>query len=203
MQNLESPGTRSTPSSLVTQPVGDGLLVADPRSGDCHHLDAPARLVLEGREAELTQRYGPELGGDLARVARTRLHEVGLSGATPEPMTRQEFLRRWGVAVAAPVILTLALPRPAQAASAPAPPPLLSLNPSSGWDIGGTMVIITGSGFTGATAVAFGPKPADSFTVDSDTQITATAPWGDGIVQVTVTTPNGTSNPLPYEYIPT
>ena len=54
---------------------------------------------------------------------------------------------------------------------------------------------ITGSGFTGATAVHFGATAATSLTVNSDTQITATAPAAAslGQVDVTVTTPAGTS----------
>jgi hypothetical protein len=58
----------------------------------------------------------------------------------------------------------------------------------------GDTVVITGTRFTGATAVNFGGTAATSFTVDSDTQITATAPGGhNGAVDVTVTTPEGTS----------
>jgi hypothetical protein len=42
--------------------------------------------------------------------------------------------------------------------------------------------------------VSFGAIPATSFSVDSDTQITATAPAGSlGIVDVTVNTPDGIS----------
>ena len=52
---------------------------------------------------------------------------------------------------------------------------------------------ITGTGFTGATAVDFGTTPATSFTVVSDTTITADSPAGTGTVDVTVTTPGGTS----------
>ena len=37
---------------------------------------------------------------------------------------------------------------------------------------------ITGSGFTGATDVGFGPASAAAMNVDSDTQITATSPAG-------------------------
>jgi hypothetical protein len=37
-------------------------------------------------------------------------------------------------------------------------------------------VTITGTNFTGATAVRFGAINAASFTVDSDTQITAVSP---------------------------
>ncbi|MBV7274500.1 cell wall-binding repeat-containing protein [Clostridium sp. PL3] len=73
-------------------------------------------------------------------------------------------------------------------------PTVTAVNPSSGSTAGGTTVTITGTGFTGATAVNFGSTTASSITVDSDTQITATVPAGSaGAVDVTVTTPNGTS----------
>jgi hypothetical protein len=72
-------------------------------------------------------------------------------------------------------------------------PVVTGIAPSSGTSAGGMPVTITGSGFAGATAVDFGTVPAGSFTVDSDTQITAAAPAGTGIVDVTVTTPGGTS----------
>ena len=54
---------------------------------------------------------------------------------------------------------------------------------------GGTIVTITGTDFLAATAVMFGATAAATFTVDSDTQITATSPAGAGSVHVTVTTP--------------
>ncbi|MCX6550421.1 MAG: IPT/TIG domain-containing protein [Acidobacteria bacterium] len=53
---------------------------------------------------------------------------------------------------------------------------------------------ITGTDFTGATAVKFGVTNAASFTVNSDTQITAVTPaHADGQVDVSVTTPDGTA----------
>ena len=54
---------------------------------------------------------------------------------------------------------------------------------------GGTLVTITGTGFTGATAVDFGTTAATDVTVVSDTSITADSPAGTGVVDVTVTTP--------------
>ena len=69
----------------------------------------------------------------------------------------------------------------------------MNINPTSGPAAGGTTVTITGIGFNGATAVAFGGTAAASFTVSSATQITAVSPAGTGTVDVTVTTPNGTS----------
>ncbi|WP_295854411.1 IPT/TIG domain-containing protein [Tardiphaga sp.] len=52
---------------------------------------------------------------------------------------------------------------------------------------------ITGTGFTGATAVNFGATPATGFTLNSATSITATSPAGTGTVDVRVTTAGGTS----------
>jgi hypothetical protein len=80
-------------------------------------------------------------------------------------------------------------------------PVLVSLLPPTGPATGGTSVTLTGTGFLGATAVTFGGTPATSFTVDSATQITATAPAGVGIEQVQVTTPGGASNTLPFLYV--
>jgi len=73
-------------------------------------------------------------------------------------------------------------------------PSVTAVNPSSGSTAGGTSVTITGTNFTGATAVKFGATAVGSFTVNSATQVTATSPAGSvGTVDVTVTTPGGTS----------
>ncbi|WP_330229120.1 IPT/TIG domain-containing protein [Nocardia sp. NBC_00508] len=80
-------------------------------------------------------------------------------------------------------------------------PSLTSLSPTGGPAAGGTPVTLTGSSLSGTTAVNFGATPAVSFTVVSDTQVTAVAPPGAGTVQVTVTTPLGSSNGLPFTYV--
>ena len=87
------------------------------------------------------------------------------------------------------LLAALALVAPARAAATPS---VTGVSPSTGPAAGGDSVTISGSGFTGATAVNFGSAAA-SFTVLSDTQITATAPPGSGAVDITVTTPGGTS----------
>ena len=73
------------------------------------------------------------------------------------------------------------------------PPTVTGLSPTSGPAAGGTSVTITGTGFTGATAVNFGTTAAESFTVVDDTTIIAVSPPATGAVNVTVVTPNGTS----------
>jgi alpha-tubulin suppressor-like RCC1 family protein len=72
-------------------------------------------------------------------------------------------------------------------------PSVSSLSPDSGEEAGGTPVTITGTNFTGATSVKFGSAGAESFRVQSPTSIAAVAPPGEGSVNITVTTPEGTS----------
>jgi phosphodiesterase/alkaline phosphatase D-like protein len=75
-----------------------------------------------------------------------------------------------------------------------APPSIKKLTPKKGSTAGGTVVTLSGAGFTGATAVAFGGVQAASFTVNTDSSITAETPAEPaGTVSVTVTTPVGTS----------
>lgn len=74
-------------------------------------------------------------------------------------------------------------------------PKVDAITPGSGSVTGGTEVKITGSDFTGASAVKFGTLTAESFKVESDSEIVATAPKSKkvGSIDVTVTTLAGTS----------
>jgi hypothetical protein len=69
-------------------------------------------------------------------------------------------------------------------------PALLSFTPTSGSV--GTPVTLTGTSFTGTTAVRFGTKVA-TFTVNSDTQITTQVPNGAVTGKISVTTPGGSA----------
>ena len=71
----------------------------------------------------------------------------------------------------------------------PPAPRITSFNPTVG--VPGTVVTITGTGFTGATTVTFNGAPATTFTVNSDTQITVTVPSGATTGLLTVVNPNG------------
>jgi hypothetical protein len=69
---------------------------------------------------------------------------------------------------------------------------ITNVSPSRGPTAGGTIVIISGSGFTAATQVVFGAVAAPAFVIHSDTLIQATSPAGAaGVVDVTVVTAGG------------
>lgn len=76
-------------------------------------------------------------------------------------------------------------------------PVVSGLNPAGGGTAGGNLVSIYGyklTGATGAAGVKFGANNATNYTVINDSLIVATAPAGAaGTVQVSVTTPGGTS----------
>jgi hypothetical protein len=75
----------------------------------------------------------------------------------------------------------------------PPAPTVTAVSPKSGTTAGGTTVTVNGTGFTGATKVAFGTVSA-TYTVVSSTQITAVSPAEpSGLRNIFVTNPGGTS----------
>ena len=86
---------------------------------------------------------------------------------------------------------------------------ITGISPTTGPIAGGNTITITGTGFTGTTAVTFQQfvgftshtRPA-SFTVDSDTQITATVPPAPGGVsgnaKIGLLTPLAMARPAPH-----
>ncbi|WP_210518480.1 IPT/TIG domain-containing protein [Hymenobacter terricola] len=71
----------------------------------------------------------------------------------------------------------------------PPVPIITSFTPTSG--LPGTVVVLTGNYFTGATQVTFNGTVAPGFVVNSATQITVTVPAGTTSGLITVTAPNG------------
>ncbi|MDQ6719460.1 MAG: IPT/TIG domain-containing protein [Candidatus Dormibacteraeota bacterium] len=67
-------------------------------------------------------------------------------------------------------------------------PTITGFSPTSG--MGGTSVVITGTGFTGASAVAFNGTAA-TYAVTDDSDITASVPAGATTGTIRVTTPGG------------
>ena len=78
---------------------------------------------------------------------------------------------------------------------------LNQMAPPLGAQTGGTKVTITGTGLGGATAVKFNGISAP-IIANTANRVLVASPPGVGVVQVTVTTPAGTSNPKPFTYFP-
>lgn len=71
-------------------------------------------------------------------------------------------------------------------------PRITGLSVTDGPATGGTSVTVSGTGFTGVTAVSFGTAPAASFVFNGDTSVTAVTPsTSAGTVDVTLTTAGG------------
>jgi hypothetical protein len=70
-------------------------------------------------------------------------------------------------------------------------PCITSFTPTTGNP--GTVVTLTGAGFTGATAVTFGGVAATTFTATSNTELTATVPTAAVTGPIVVTTPAGSA----------
>jgi hypothetical protein len=88
--------------------------------------------------------------------------------------------------------VTMSGPESVTASFAAQPAPSLTgFSPQAGTT--GTQVVIEGASFTGATAVTFGGTAAQSFSVDSDTEIVAHVAAGTFTGRVVVTTSEGTA----------
>ncbi|GAB4323660.1 MAG: hypothetical protein Kow0010_05130 [Dehalococcoidia bacterium] len=141
-------------------------------------------------------------GADYVHVAGTLTFPIGSTSQTFTVTTLQDST----VEVNETITLTLSSPSSATLGTPSTatltihdddgPDPIVtSVSPDSGTVAGGTTVVITGQYFTNASSVKFGFSEATSFTVDSDTKITAVTPAHTaGPVGVIVTTPAGTSN---------
>jgi len=85
--------------------------------------------------------------------------------------------------VTTPVTITAAAPQPT----------ITTIAPATGAEAGGTAVVITGTGFTGATGVVFGLAQGQSVVVVNDTTINVNSPAGTGTVDVQVVAPGGSA----------
>ncbi len=110
---------------------------------------------------------------------------------------RPSRARRIALASLAALASLPALATLAPSASAASAPVVTSVSPDSGPLDGGATVTISGENLTGANTVDFGAHEAKPFTVISEHEITVKPPFGNGAVDVTVTTGAGQSAPTP------
>jgi alpha-tubulin suppressor-like RCC1 family protein len=148
---------------------------------------------------------GPAPGGTSVTISGTNLAEAtavkfGKTNATSFTVESPTSIQAVSPAGSGTVDVTVTTPLGTSVTSAAdrysyVPPPTVThVFPASGPLAGGTQVTISGTGFSGASAVDFGPDAATSFTVESATRIQAVSPAGSGTVDVTVTTQSGTSS---------
>jgi hypothetical protein len=90
------------------------------------------------------------------------------------------------------------------APSSPPAPSVATVSPASGLTRGGTRVTITGSNFTGDTAVSFGTVPGTVHVANPSTLIAVAPPQPPGIVDVTVSNPGAppASKVAAFAYLP-
>jgi hypothetical protein len=150
---------------------------------------------------------GPLSGGTSVTITGTNLTDAtGVSfGATPATsftVVNSTTITTTSPGVAQPGTVDVSVTTPVATSGINPPgdqfsydpvPAVTNVQPNAGPFAGGSTVAISGSGFTGATAVDFGNGQPAQFTVNSDSSITATSPAGSGTVSITVTTPGGTS----------
>ena len=148
---------------------------------------------------------GPTAGGNTVTLTGTGFTNVDTVNFGLTPITSFTKVSDTQITVTAPVglagnvnisVLSLAYGLSGtQQYQYLATPTVILVAPNSGPAAGGQQVVITGTGFTGATDVRFGGVSAGPITVSSDLSITATAPaHAAGLVDVTVTAPGGTSS---------
>jgi hypothetical protein len=166
----------------VMTPVGPGQYLITGSSS----VGIPAAAYGASFETALPIAAGQTIGLDVAKYApigfvspllgagSLQWHPVPGEGLTPTATAQPEMQYAFNAEV-----------QPA--------PSIASIAPANGAPAGGTMVTITGADFEKATAVTFGGTPATSYTVDSERQITATAPPHEaGPAPISVTTVAGT-----------
>ncbi|WP_405734786.1 IPT/TIG domain-containing protein [Streptomyces sp. NBC_01537] len=81
------------------------------------------------------------------------------------------------------------------------PPQLRSLHPNSGPAIGGTEVLVTGSGFTTDTVMLLAGKPVPTTVLDETTMRFRTSPGVPGPATVSATDGEQTSNPVTFTFL--
>jgi DNA-binding beta-propeller fold protein YncE len=197
-------GQFSSPDGIAVSQSGN-IYVADTYNSRIQEFSQIPVPVVTG----ITPAYGPITGGAVVTITGS-----GFTGATnvtfgTTAATSFTVINDTSITATAPaeiagtVDVMVTTPNGISATSASdqytyGAPAVTGITPAYGPITGGAVVTITGSGFTGATNVTFGTTAATSFTVINDTSITVTVPAEiAGTVDVTVTTPGGTSTISP------
>ena len=171
-----TPGNFSSTGGTVRQKpdlaAADGVATAVPHFQPFYGTSAAAPHA--GAIAALLKAHNPSLTASEARTALT-------SGVLDIEAAGRDRISGVGLLMADLVL---------QAAGTAQPPTITGFSPTTGSV--GSSVAISGTKFTGATAVKFNGVSA-AFTVNSSTNISATVPSGAATGSIAVTTPDGTA----------
>ena len=191
------PSGTGTVDVTVTTPNGTSAT----STKDQFTYDATTPLV-----KSLQPRQGPAHGGTLVTITGDRLNgatavDFGATAASDVKVYSHHLLTAVSPAGTGTVDVTVTTPegtsplrRSDHYTYSGQGPSVTGVSPHRGAVAGGTAVLVHGKNLTGATAVNFGPNAATNVSVISSHLISATSPGGSGTVDVTVTTPEGTSN---------
>lgn len=190
--------------SFWIPPLADGATLADSGSNPGNEVGFNADVRPVPTVSSVSPSSGPPSGGTAVTITGsnftgTTAVSFGSTPAASFTVVSDTTITAVAPPGSGPVDVTARNPGQSAAVATDKftyiPRPAVSLvSPASGLSTGGTTVMIVGSGFSSATAVSFGPTPAVSFTVNSDSSITAVSPASSvGTVHVTITTSGGTS----------
>jgi hypothetical protein len=181
-----------SPRLRVLQPGPEGEWIGDGTSAVAAHFYPEA----EANVTSLPIRAGDVIGVDLPAGEGTQVDDREI--VPPDSTQLLEWkpaLADNGVAEASSENFDVEIVVNADVVLAPV---VSSVSPTSGSPAGGNAVTIGGLFLDGATGVSFGSTPASSFSVESSTQIIATAPATvASTVDVHVTGPGGSSEVAP------
>jgi len=166
-------------SNIITSSAGAGGKIS------------PPGLPPGGAGGPVSVAYGADQSFTITPNAGFVINDVKVDGASKGPITSYMFINVQNTHTIA--------------ASFKPGPTFGTIVPAAGPVAGNTPVTITGTGFTGATTVTFGGTAATSFSVGSDTSITAITPaHAAGAVNVVITTPGGgtATGTNVYTYVP-
>ena len=169
----------------VLRPNGQGAYTAVGSSGPA----TPSSEAVQTFSASIPVKAGDLIGVDPTnptdKIGVATVNGAGFASLFPTPLEGATVAPRPGVSGKEIELSAEVQPQPVVKAVEPAFGPLT----------GGTKVKITGTDLGGASAVLFGELPAAAFTVESETQITATAPafTSRTALPITVKTVAGTS----------
>ena len=202
------PGPLGTAEVVLTTPGGTTTV-----PGGFTYTEAPTVTAL-------SPTTGPTAGGTTVQVTGTDLigtykvflgntpvtdftvvDDTHLTLTTPPRPAGVTNLRVWTPSAPSP-----AAPGNRFEYKAPPAPAITDITPDRGTMAGGKVITVTGTGFTGTTAVKLAKTgPSATFTVESDTTLQVTTPASNnaGPTYVRITTPRGTnpqSNSAIYTY---